>query len=118
MLTINKKGQTSIEMMLITVIVLVASSLIIANTFSAEKETAAVALIKEMMLKELAGQDDFYYIQKIEGPIHQNDSVIFNILIEPKSGLPNLPIDNIATDIEKKVNDVNLFKDTVTINIQ
>ncbi|PIU21480.1 MAG: hypothetical protein COT15_02175 [Candidatus Diapherotrites archaeon CG08_land_8_20_14_0_20_34_12] len=112
----NNRGQTALELLIVTLFVLIASVAIVTSFFSAEKNVVAVSIVKEAALKELAKQDTFYYLNKIEGPIYQGNDIVFKIYIEPQGNIASIPSE-FSENIAKKVNDANIFPKTVQIEL-
>ena len=61
----NKNGQSSIELMVISMIVLVLVIGMIKTTVQINKENSTVSIIKMHLLSGLNEQDEFYFIEDI-----------------------------------------------------
>ena len=116
MLLRNEKGQTSVELLIITLFVLVVCTVIISNFFPAEKSVVAVSLIKEASLQKLAEKDSFYYLKGIDGPKYSGNNIKFILDIEPKSGVALTQAD--LDSIGKKANDANIFEKIVIVELK
>jgi uncharacterized protein (UPF0333 family) len=70
----NSQGQTSIEFMIITLIVLTVSILIISSFSQVNSSTSAIVILREVSVTELTSASSFFYLEKVEGPVVDVDN--------------------------------------------
>lgn len=97
---LNRKAQTSVEYLLVTVFALIIIASALAGIGQINNSTAAVALIKSHTLAKLNEAEYFYTIKKIEGPLFENGATKFIIDIE---GTPAYNPDELEQELIEKL---------------
>ncbi len=77
----NKKGQTAIELIIVTVLIITASTMIIGKLFQVQDSTIAMATLKSHALNAIEKENNFYYIKKIENPVVTDETFVMEIKI-------------------------------------
>ncbi len=78
---LNKKGQTSFELAIITVFIITGSILTIGKYFEVQDSTLAMTLLKNHALKTLQEEENFYFIKKINEPTISTNTITLKIVL-------------------------------------
>ncbi len=76
-----KKGQSSFETIIVTLIVLVTSTFILSGFFDLGDQTFALAIIKANVMEEIDKNQSFYVLKKIYYEQTANDTIEFEIVV-------------------------------------
>jgi len=110
-----QKGQSSFEVIMVTLTVVAISTFILGNFFQLNDQTMALAILKADVMEQLDKNQDFYVLKKIYYAQDSDKEIDFQLVIvddstDPK-GMCYMDLNSAANRIlnNTKYNDVEIF---------
>jgi uncharacterized protein (UPF0333 family) len=103
----NKKGQTSIEVLLIIIVVLVITTFVAVGYLSNNDQLTATFIARDDLVKLASVNNESFVIQSIQAVNLSNDKLKIEVVTIPKSMVSNFnptDLDKIETKIINKTN--------------
>ncbi len=76
-----KKGQSSFEVLMVTLAVIVTSTFILGGFFDLGDQTFALAMLKANIMEELDQNNNFYVLKKIYYEQADEHTIVFDVII-------------------------------------
>ena len=76
-----KKGQSSFEVLMVTLAVIVTSTFILGGFFDLGDQTFALAILKADIMEQLDQNNDFYVLKKIYYEQESTNKIVFDVIV-------------------------------------
>ena len=75
------KGQSSFEVLMVTLVVIVTSTFILGGFFDLGDQSFALAMLKSNVMEQLDQNNDFYVLKKIYYEQSDDHTIVFDVIV-------------------------------------